>query len=289
MLGRFGSFQEVSALNSFSDLYSADSISVKQINCAREKIVVKKTERLGNSTLSKGNQCKWFSNNKFIKLNCLGYEDLAEILSCWTMKFISNFGVCVVKYYPCEIWEGENLIGNGCYSNSFLDGAEEISIRVILNSYFKPFSITYSELREFIMDLYGIDCKFWLDRILCFDCIIRNEDRHFGNLVLLKKEGRIETGPVFDNGASFMSDLVSYNLNCDFEKLFQSVYAKPFRMKFEDQLYSVDRLVLDDSALLSSIIVSTEDTEQGVFWNRAKLCLEKSLRESWGKAWKRVD
>lgn len=49
----------------------------------KTRIDVSKSDRILFSTVSRGNQLKWKSGNKFVKLNYAGYEGLAEHIVSW--------------------------------------------------------------------------------------------------------------------------------------------------------------------------------------------------------------
>lgn len=72
---------------------------------------------------SKGKQVKWFANGKWYKVDCMGYEALAEVVISRLLakSNIKQF----VKYVPVCIQKDLEQY-TGCYSNSFLKANEQL-------------------------------------------------------------------------------------------------------------------------------------------------------------------
>ena len=95
-----------------------------------------------------------------------------------------------------------------------------------------------TNMKKTCLDYYktlGDEFYEQLCSMLVFDALIYNEDRHFGNLGLLRNNHTgeiIAPAPIFDNGLS----LFNYAMPDDFKNL--SVYAKtrsnPYRISYED-------------------------------------------------------
>ena len=77
-----------------------------------------------------------------------------------------------------------------------------------------------------------------LTRMLAFDALILNEDRHTNNLLFLYnfKLNTWELAPLFDHGLSLLSDVKDDPLGIDIEILKRKVKAKPFNTNFKKQL-----------------------------------------------------
>lgn len=274
----------ISEITAFKDvknnLYSEKYLSKKTFEKHTKVIEVSRAMRAGGAVGSKGNQRKWKLNDFFIKMNCLGYEDLAEVLTCWVLQRVKNLKFPYVKYYPCKIIENGITLGTGCYSENFLKDAEEVTFGKILEDNLLPFSIKYDELRDLIYDEADLDCKDYLDTILCLDAITRNEDRHFGNIALNLRGEKFSFSPIFDNGDSFLSDTIDYPMNADFEMCFWQLQAKPFSCDYNNQIGTVQRLLIDRNSLLDSI-----DPSGWPELERAKKVLEYALEDSKNIAW----
>ena len=80
---------------------------------------------------------------------------------------------------------------------------------------------------------FGIDIVPMLDRMIVFDYIIANEDRHFGNFGLLRDPDTLEwTGaaPMFDNGTSLWYDKLTSQIPA------ADIICKPFKKTHGEQL-----------------------------------------------------
>ena len=180
------------------------SVKVKDLP---EIFVTKKDrfhDRYGSIT---GNQRKWKLDNKFIKLNLLGYENISEVLTSRFLEYTNIPEDSYVRYYSCRIYEDGIYLGIGCYSYDFVKHKSQFTLRTILENNLMSTS-SYDEVRDLLLDLTGKDFKKYLDNLLCLDAITFNADRHFGNIIFLEDKGDWE-GVIFDNGDSYLSDLIS--------------------------------------------------------------------------------
>ena len=96
-------------------------------------------------------------------------------------------------------------------------------------------------LEEEICRLTGIvDFGTYLTILLTIDALFLNEDRHFHNIaVLMNSEGKYKLCPIFDNGASLLSDTtLDYPLTTDVYEILGEgqVKAKTISNDFDEQL-----------------------------------------------------
>lgn len=225
-------------------------------NSDLEVIYLSSKERLNCSGTFKGNQLKWYSNGKFVKLNTWKwYEDISEVLVSYFLKFtnIDYF----VKYYPCKIYEDNSFLGLGCYSYNFLNEDEQdiTFYRLAKSAGYDISTWSFDDTRDIISDIIGFDIKGYLSKCLCLDAITYNEDRHFNNLSVIRTKNGYRESPIYDNGLSCLSDIFSYPLDEDINSLVKKVYAKPFNTSFKSQITSnmLTPICLDVDSFLDSV------------------------------------
>lgn len=213
--------------------------------------------RTVNRNSSKGNQLKWYADGLWYKADYTGYEGLAEyvvsqLLACSSIADTAGF----VQYGTEEIvYEGRRFLG--CCSQNFLPPQWEI---VTLEHLFRNVQgkALYKEVLKFdacadrirytveeterMTGLKGFGA--YLTTLLELDAFFLNEDRHTNNIALLRDpEGSFHYCPVFDNGASLLSDTaLDYPLDADLYALQSRVKAKPFSPSFEEQADSAEQL-----------------------------------------------
>ena len=75
-------------------------------------------------------------------------------------------------------------------------------------------------------------------RLLAFDALILNEDRHTNNILFLYNpvEKSWQLAPIFDNGLNLLSDEKDYTPGKPLMILKRKVKAKPFNSSFSKQL-----------------------------------------------------
>lgn len=131
------------------------------------------------------------------------------------------------------------------------------------------------------IDEIKLDTKAYIGRILCVDSITRNDDRHFNNIAFLYKDGVYRPAPIFDNGSSCMSDIISYPMDVEFSHNYKSIHAKTFKTDFKAQLGFVNRLCVDYDGFLSSVNFRSREGK------RALEVIKRGLSEMEGAAWER--
>lgn len=263
------------------DLYDNDELSFSLIKDYLRVIEVSKLDRFVSNTGSKGFQSKWVKDGLFIKVDLLGYESIAEILVSWFGKFIkSQFEI--LRYYPCIVIEDGVEIGFGCYSELFTKGNQEVTVAKLLQTYMKSFSIDYDDLRDFLWDIMGYNQKEYIDFILGFDSIIKNDDRHFRNISYLWDGDKYSYGVIFDNGSACLSDLYSYPMSISLEDNIKNVFAKPFKVSFKEQLKDNKLLLIEYDKFIKSVICDDERL------SRAYNTIVYGLNEMEGIAWKKI-
>lgn len=197
-------------------------------------------------TSSKGNQEKWSINKKFYKLDYLGYEGLAECV-CSDLLEISNCKK-FVKYKSGEFGYKGNEKKRGCVSDYILSDNEKLitlyrlfqNFDIDLKKELKGLSLKKQMLKvcDLTTDISKLDTfTDWLMLLLKFDYLVLNEDRHYNNIALIYniETKKYSLPPIFDNGASLLSDTETYSLYDTNMQNIKKVKSKPFSTNFEKQ------------------------------------------------------
>lgn len=206
-----------------------------------ESVILDKSYIRNMDNSSKGTQLKFFKDNIWYKQNRTGYEGMAEalcslLLSC---SNIENF----VRYEECKI-NGRN----GCRSENFLkDGEECITLQRLyeyhVGGQLQDAVLRFENIEEriayvlaFVRKAADLDFRDYLARLLTFDMVTLNIDRHFHNICIIRKEdGGYREAPVFDNGAALLSNFGIFPVEEDLEKNIARAAAAPFSGSFELQ------------------------------------------------------
>ena len=204
---------------------------------------------------SKGNQFKIFKNGFWYKGDYLGYEGASEYVVSRLLKHsnVTDF----VTYNVCTFEYSNNLV-NGCYSKNFkLSGEEEITLENLIQKCSGKTSDMYlmgltlrekiSKVVDLVQDMTGIE-NFgeYLTVLLELDKLTLNEDRHFHNIVLLRRgDGTYHCAPIFDNGAALLSDTyIDYPLECQWLMQFVKLKQSRFQQVFQNRLVLVNRCMV---------------------------------------------
>ena len=209
------------------------------------------------ATSCKGNQMKWLDNNKWYKMDHMGYEGLSEVVVSELLKKSNaeNF----VAYEPIKI--KYNLTEKaGCYSVNFKDKDEIIITLEKLFKQYKNKSLSrelahISDVKDrikftvdFVEEVTQLkDVGKYFAMMIELDAFFLNEDRHTNNIAFIKNEktGKFRFCPYFDFGLSLLSDTNDYPIEVDMFECMRYVKAKPFSDDFDEQLDAVTELYGD--------------------------------------------
>ncbi|MBQ9153541.1 MAG: hypothetical protein IJ130_06990 [Solobacterium sp.] len=206
---------------------------------------------------SKGNQLKWAKDSIWYKADQMGYEGLSEYVVS-QLLFCSNLSYDMITAYQTEQIRYRSRIMNGCSSRNFLKRGESLitlerlfhQFRGGRSFYSSVFRIPDTEDRaDFIVSqteaLTGLaGFGKYLCLLLEIDAFFLNEDRHLHNIAVIQKEdGSFRLCPVFDHGASLLSDTsLDYPLEEDTLTLMKSVKSKTIAWSFQEQLDAVENM-----------------------------------------------
>ncbi|MCQ2531511.1 MAG: hypothetical protein MJ093_02260 [Saccharofermentans sp.] len=202
-------------------------------------------------TSSKGNQEKWFDNNRWYKLDQFGYEALSEVFTTYLLErsnIEKNTSFTFVRY-EMEKMNVHKLNRTGCSSENFLKPGESIiTINKLFKEYYnrplKGILMTLSSdkkrisfLAEKVAEITGLkEFPLYLTIIFELDALVLNNDRHLNNIAVIKKENGFDYCPIFDNGAGLLSNAHVLPLDITPEGLMKTVDANPFHISFNRQL-----------------------------------------------------
>lgn len=213
-------------------------------------------ERTFDRHSSKGNQLKWKHNDSWYKADYAGYEALSEYMISNLLEKSSLSAEQFVKYDIEKIKYKNNTFIGARSSNFLKDDWQIITLeRLFKNHYNRSLYESVWKIRDigerfcFLEDeicrLTGIDdFGIYLTTLLTIDALFLNEDRHFHNIaVLMNSEGKYKLCPIFDNGASLLSDTtLDYPLSADVYEILNDhqVKAKTISSDFDEQLDAVE-------------------------------------------------
>lgn len=193
-----------------------------------------------------GTQKKYYENGYWYKQDRVGYEGTAEYLSSKVLS-CSNIHEYVV-YERCKI-NGRS----GCRSANFLrSGASYISLQRLYDTYsggqlseqIRLLDTTKERINfviDYVKEVINLDIREQLGKILSFDMLILNTDRHFNNLGIIADvlSGKYQNAPVFDNGNSLLSNMGEYPFDEPLERNIEKVVGQPFCANLERQAWEL--------------------------------------------------
>lgn len=206
--------------------------------------------RTNDRQSSKGNQLKWENNGIWYKADYTGYEGLAEYLISHLLRK-STLSENEYVVYELEEIKYKNTCYMGVKSKNFLlEGWQIITLERLFANFFHEslyksiYKIeTYEDRLLFLVEqierITGLrEFGTYMNKLLTIDAMFLNEDRHMHNIaVLMNQDGKFAYCPIFDNGASLLSDmLMDYPIGGDLYKMLGDVQSKTLGEDFDKQL-----------------------------------------------------
>ena len=208
-------------------------------------------------TSSKGNQEKWFDNDRWYKLDQFGYEALAETFTSALLEH-SNIETDTPFRFTRYRMERVNAHGRertGCSSKNFLKPNQSIvTLSHLLNKYLghsvKKELLRLSSdkkrtayLAEQTAEITGLhEFPEYLTLLFEIDSLVLNDDRHLNNIAVLEENGKFDYCPIFDQGAGLLSNVQFSPMDIIPSALIRVMRARPFNTTFNRQLHTVQQL-----------------------------------------------
>ena len=208
-----------------------------------------------NRRSSKGNQLKFEKDGFWYKADHAGYEGLAEYAVSNLLRYSTLGRDEFVLYEPEQILYRDRVF-NGCKSADFTGGWQLITLERLFTQAFGKglnsiiYSIEDHTLRlkttvDLVQRLTGIpDFGKYLAKLVTVDAVFLNEDRHTHNIAVMTNDrGEYKLCPIFDNGASLLSDTtIDYPLGTDCLELMKRAKPSTFCQSFEEQVDIAEEL-----------------------------------------------
>lgn len=189
-----------------------------------------------------GTQRKFYEAGFWYKQNNIGYEGLSEYLAAVVLS-CSNIDR-YVAYERCQINKRE-----GCRCANFLLKDETyISLQRLYDMYhggqlseqirmIESVKERIQFVVRFVSSTTGLEIAEQLGKLLTFDMVILNTDRHFNNIGIIADilHNEYRLAPVFDNGNSLLSNVGEFPFDEPFEEQIERAVGQPFCANLERQ------------------------------------------------------
>lgn len=202
---------------------------------------------------SKGSQIKFLKNGYWYKIDEKGPEGRAEELASKILQCSSLASNEYVTYESCD-FEYHGKICHGCKSRSFLAPGEQLFSyeRIYFLTTGKSLEETISLLDSpeekidyvvnVIRDFCGLDVREYISKVLTASMVLLDTDKHLHNFALIASADldHFRNAPIFDNGASFLSNYDIYPLQLTIEEIKNQeipIVGKPFAADLNYQAY----------------------------------------------------
>ncbi|MDM5309696.1 HipA domain-containing protein [Peribacillus frigoritolerans] len=150
----------------------------------------------------------------------------------WAEKVASEVGK-MLKLETMDVTIAQYKGRNGLLLTNFINyGEEEFFdggdlLKVVLEE-FDPNNLQGYNIENIMTCLKQYNLEFQMVRVIMFDALIANQDRHCENWGVILKDGKVRFSPIFDNGASLGYNNSEERLNLMFgnTKMFEAFTNK---------------------------------------------------------------
>ena len=216
-----------------------------------------------------GKLLKWKVGNKFIKTSTLDntslygtkfmYESISEVL---VSKIGKALGYNVVDYKLCKVVIDNNIECIACESVDFNGGGNYISLgKLMIENNLKGRQMndlsSYNKLLYYLNG-YCTGVRGYIDNNIVLDYITLNDDRHFGNLGLILRSGKIVLASIFDNGNGLLGHKHIDGIKYD-SSIAKVLRCKPFHYDFDRQLSLVGNITKVNKSKVKDLVYKELD------------------------------
>ncbi|WP_283693915.1 HipA domain-containing protein [Clostridium perfringens] len=230
---------------------------------------------------------KWYdiNTNTFLKTGEIKYGEYSQdepIVECICSDLGKAIGIDVVKYelHRCHTRGNDDLVEQDflvCSCPNIITDLSEESYETVYD-YINRLGLRYDDNFYHTLINNGVDRES-LDRMIIFDFIINNEDRHLNNFGLIWRNGNPRFARIFDNERSLLrkmneSELQKYYNGGFYNK--QIDKCKPFRRHHFAQIKLIDSVYdLNLDINVDFIFAKYEDLLSELKFN----CMKKLVKE----------
>lgn len=239
------------------------------------KIEERFRRQVGHDSLGMTN--KYYKEGYWYKQNVVGYEGMSERLCTMILDHsdVSEYA----RYEECMI----NGV-TGSRSRNFLEPGETLVTLSRLYDYnyggdLKNKVHSYANLSDriryvldFVHEGTELDLYSYLGKILKFDMLTYDVDRHFNNLAVIKTQAGYREAPLFDFGGSFFSMQHIFTNEMSLEDKINKMTPQPFASSFEEQAAFFDKvkIAIDIDAIYNEIRKEPEEIRDMICHNLDK-------------------
>lgn len=230
---------------------------------------------IGHGSLGMTN--KYYKDGYWYKQNLKGYEGKSEAICSRILEHssIEEF----VSYEECRI----NGV-DGCRSKNMISEHETVVTLSRLYEYAYGGSLTekvksYGRLEDrieyvldFVFESTRLDLYDYLGKMLKFDMLTYDTDRHFNNLAIIRGDGVYREAPLFDFGASFFSMKHIFTDDMSLNEKIQKMTPQPFSGSFEEQAAYFDKvnIYFDKNGIMNALADEPQEILEMLEYNFEK-------------------
>jgi len=179
-------------------------------------IYIDDLKEMDNSESSIGVIRKWYDevNNVYIKASSLDKKrrqyHIESVMECIAFEIGKLFGLDIVPYWMDKLYVSDTEIIDVCVSKDYKatpNFQSSVSARTLLLKK-APEMPNRRDMYKHLTS-FSEEIKVGIDKLILFDYLIDNYDRHMRNIEFTRVGEEILLSPIFDNGSSLLSDYPS--------------------------------------------------------------------------------
>lgn len=215
---------------------------------------------------------KWYDEINYYYIKASSFEKtknryhVEATMECIAYEVGQLFSVNVVPYWLDKLYISKEEIIDVCVCKDY-KLEQNVNSAISAHSYLlkeSPGSLSRKERYERIASISQV-VKHDLDKMILFDYLIDNHDRHMRNIEIILQKGVISLSPIFDNGSSLLADWLDDDLLdiMEDEDLFQDkiIYAETTSKALANEHAAEINMVHKETYHHINLNISNEDFE----------------------------
>ena len=180
-----------------------------------------------------GVQDKYIEDGFLYKIDRDGYESIAEAVVSELCRHIVNIG----DFVDYELTNESGICRCKLVNAEVINIHDVICVAGELQNFRMGSPVDRLSLVEKVLtSIMRNNYHDYIRKVIFLDYITLNEDRHLGNLHIVKKNGIYSNGIILDNGLSLLSNVSNYRINKSAGYFLTSVRSKPFSSNRDMQI-----------------------------------------------------
>lgn len=202
-----------------------------------------------SSLVTRASQPKWVYHGWFIKRDIWGYEAMAEVLVSVLARYTK--GITCLDYVLLPTIDGRGVCASPIYTDSLC--MEFVSFWDIITKSGRitelPLAVKnhgedlLNKVIQIISEETGMDMSKYIHKMLMWDALILNTDRHYNNMAVRRNNtGQYTVMPFYDHGLALLSGYSMNEIGNIRARIYTDSFSRLAKLAGQEAILKIDML-----------------------------------------------